>query len=168
MFWSLIRLPCLFSLNIHTCRHVSAYGLFGMRAHAPLSMWVHSYSLCDIQRTLRAHEFRRHLCACLSLLWRLYSHHSPSPHPPILPWDQTSPVSFPQATTIRGDLWHIKYDDDVYASNETNLVRCHTWLAVNTLCLFDLKIWRRCINNSPESGTCAHMWSRSQSFFVSG
>ena len=32
------------------------------------------------------------------------------------------------------------------------------------LCLFALKIWRQCINRSPESGACAHMWSRSQSF----
>jgi len=27
------------------------------------------------------------------------------------------------------------------------------------LCLFALKTWRQCVNNSPESGTCAHMWS---------
>ena len=34
------------------------------------------------------------------------------------------------------------------------------------LYLFALKKWRQCINHSPESVTCAHMWSRSQSVLV--
>jgi len=34
--------------------------------------------VCDIHTKLGANEFQGHLCACLSLYWRLCSHHSPS------------------------------------------------------------------------------------------
>jgi len=47
----------------------------------------------NIQRSLGADWFRWHLCACLSLHWWLCSHHSPSPYPPLLSSDPTSPVS---------------------------------------------------------------------------
>ena len=48
-------------------------------------------------------EFQGHLCACLSLHWRLCSHHSPSTYTPLLPSNPTSPVS--SSPGHRDDHW---------------------------------------------------------------
>ena len=53
----------------------------------------------DMQRTLGADQFWRHLCTCLSLLLRLYSRQSPSTYPPILPSNEITKSSRQKRTS---------------------------------------------------------------------
>jgi len=78
----------------HTCRHVSAYGLFGRRAHAPLSMWVHSYSTVRYTTNAACSWVLETFVCMLVIAFAVILSPFPLPtHPPLLHWDPTSPVS---------------------------------------------------------------------------
>ena len=71
--------------------HMSAYGLLGGCAQALLSMWVNAYIFSAIYNEHWAPISFSDICVpTCHCFWRLYSHLSPSPYPPLLPSDTTS------------------------------------------------------------------------------
>jgi hypothetical protein len=105
-----LRVFAMLVFFAHTCRHVSAYGLLGGRAHALLSMWVHAYFYCAIYNKRWA--LISFVDICLPACHFICGYTLTIPHPHTLPYyprTQHRPCPFSQATTFGGRLPSLKH-----------------------------------------------------------